>query len=630
MSDTNKSKIIGGLQQDNSKITSLPKGTHYLFAIAINEYVHAPKLGNCLKDAEDFISLLTTRYQFSSKHVIRLFNEQATLPNIYNQLKELSKKIKPEDSLIIYFSGHGYMDKSDKSGHLVPVDGAKDAVWTYMSNDNLLSRIRAIKSFHTFLIIDSCFSGTLFLNRSMDSTALAEEVGRFPSRWGLAAGRIEEVADGYHGENSPFSKAVLSFLKTNTSAKFPVSDLIQYVKKVTPRNSDQTPIGGPLFKAGDMDGEFIFELQKSEVVDGKENVVVLPTSTILTPQPSSTNTPSSFLQKNEKYLVLLLLLPFIFWGISKLMNPAPQEATTENPIIQPTENNNPVTNIDGIENTSSTNNNSAPLLLSSKWGTNKIIATIEGGSPPYELFLQKNGKEKFQQKINQKGDYNIAITKAFREDAGDYQLVVKDANGNQQQKTVKIDAPKVSLKMSGSFADTRDRKTYKWVRLSDGKKWMTQNLNFNIEGSSCFENDENNCKKYGRLYTWDAVMKACPTGWRLPSDKEWWTITSQYGKIYSRERGNTDKDSGLNIYEHFAENGETGLNIQLGGRRFPHGKYSLDLDKSGLYWSSTEVSNAPIGYSFSKSGHASNMNLSHVGASKFNPKTSLSCRCIQN
>lgn len=265
-----KTKDIQNFEPHDSDIPDKPEGNNYLLAIAINTYTHAPKLANCVKDAEDVIAQLTDRYQFGKDRVFRLFDEQATSPNIYKELQSLSKRIKEHDSIIIYYSGHGYFDPSDKSGHLVPVDAEEDAVWSYISNANFLSRIRAIKSFHTFLIVDSCFSGSLILSKRMDSTALAENVGNYPSRWGLAAGRIELVEDGYHGENSPFSQAILSFLKNNNSAKFPVSDLIQYVKRITPHNSRQTPVGGPLFKVGDSGGEFVFELQKDEVSDWKE------------------------------------------------------------------------------------------------------------------------------------------------------------------------------------------------------------------------------------------------------------------------------------------------------------------------------------------------------------------------
>ena len=44
--------------------------------------------------------------------------------------------------------------------------------------------------------------------------------------------------------------------------------------------------------------------------------------------------------------------------------------------------------------------------------------------------------------------------------------------------------------------------------MKDGKQWMTKNLNVNIEGSYCHENMQENCKKYGRIYTWEAAKKA--------------------------------------------------------------------------------------------------------------------------
>lgn len=50
--------------------------------------------------------------------------------------------------------------------------------------------------------------------------------------------------------------------------------------------------------------------------------------------------------------------------------------------------------------------------------------------------------------------------------------------------------------------------------------WMAKNLNVNIEGSKCYDNDPKNCEKYGRLYTWSAALKACPSGWHLPSKEE--------------------------------------------------------------------------------------------------------------
>lgn len=68
--------------------------------------------------------------------------------------------------------------------------------------------------------------------------------------------------------------------------------------------------------------------------------------------------------------------------------------------------------------------------------------------------------------------------------------------------------------------DSRDGKSYQIVNFN-GLNWMTENLNYAIDGSACYENNLDNCEKYGRLYTWNQAKKACPKGWRLPSKNEW-------------------------------------------------------------------------------------------------------------
>lgn len=72
------------------------------------------------------------------------------------------------------------------------------------------------------------------------------------------------------------------------------------------------------------------------------------------------------------------------------------------------------------------------------------------------------------------------------------------------------------------FADSTEQ-LYKMMKFGD-QTWMAENLNYETESSYCYDNNDENCTQFGRLYTWAAANEACPEGWHLPSQTEWETL----------------------------------------------------------------------------------------------------------
>jgi len=199
------------------------------------------------------------------------------------------------------------------------------------------------------------------------------------------------------------------------------------------------------------------------------------------------------------------------------------------------------------------------------------------------------------------------------------------------------------------------------------QEWMTENLkttrflNGDLIGTTipetleimfeadpvyqwAYDGKEKNAAKFGRLYTWYAVIDPrglCPAGWHIPSDAEWtdmenYLIANKYNydgttggnRIaismasstewrYSDElgsAGNTDNADFRNISCF------TGL---PGGYRNSEGKF-VNIGTSGCWWSTTEdfTYNAFYRYLYSYRNDLIKSSFFEFGA--------LSVRCIKN
>lgn len=246
-----------GIYKEPDTSPSVPKGKNHVLAIAIDDYKYCNKLNNAVKDAQDFVALLMDKYGFDEKHIQFLSNEEATAERVIDTLKWLMKNVKPTDNVLIYFSGHGEFDKDFDEGFWIPVEAKSGQSNQYIPNFRINKALEQINSFHTFLIVDSCYSGSLFLDGK--SKSLSESYD-FPSRWGLTSGRNTIVSDGAAGTNSPFAAALLDVLR-RIDKPMNVSALCDLIKQTVPAvtNKLQIPIGDPLSINGHKGGQFVFE-----------------------------------------------------------------------------------------------------------------------------------------------------------------------------------------------------------------------------------------------------------------------------------------------------------------------------------------------------------------------------------
>jgi uncharacterized protein (TIGR02145 family) len=149
-----------------------------------------------------------------------------------------------------------------------------------------------------------------------------------------------------------------------------------------------------------------------------------------------------------------------------------------------------------------------------------------------------------------------------------------------------------------TFTDSRDGRIYKYIKIGT-QDWMAENLDFQTDsGSWVYWGSPSLGIKYGRLYTWDAAIKAVPTGWHLPSDAEWKQLEMTLGMDATESdrlgiRG-IDEGNKLKSESGWTDNGNgtdaVGFTALPGGFRSNPGIF-LELNVGTFWWSHTEDNN---------------------------------------
>ena len=203
------------------------------------------------------------------------------------------------------------------------------------------------------------------------------------------------------------------------------------------------------------------------------------------------------------------------------------------------------------------------------------------------------------------------------------------------------------IKCGENLVDSRDGKSYTTVQIGT-QCWMKQNLNIGIRIDSmtnhtdngiiekhCYRNEENNCDVYGGLYQWNEAMQyvtadktqgICPSGWHLPSDREWSTLTSILGGM--SVSGGKMKEAGISHWAspNSGATNSSGFSALPGGWRNADNSAFYFLGLAGYWWTTTIDSGFTLNV-MSRSMFNNDIAVIRDGRAKFN---SFMVRCIMD
>ena len=241
-------------------------GTYRALIIGNQQYLYVSKLETPENDARSVAEVLSRKYGFKTKVLLN-----ATRYDILQALNELRGELTDKDNLLIYYAGHGQLEKKIGRGYWVPVDGAKDSNTNWISTFDINDILGIMAAKHVLVVADSCYAGALTRSAlGQLETGVSDEARRHwlavmaekHSRTILAAGDLQPVLDNDGSGHSVFAKAFLDVLNTNgdiLEGQRLHKELAARVAYVAAAHSlEQIPQYVPIHYAGHEGGDFLF------------------------------------------------------------------------------------------------------------------------------------------------------------------------------------------------------------------------------------------------------------------------------------------------------------------------------------------------------------------------------------
>ncbi|MCA9770772.1 MAG: caspase family protein [Myxococcales bacterium] len=240
-------------------------GRYHALVIGNDAYRFLPRLESAVRDAEAVAAVLRDRYGFQVR-VLKNVTRYETL----SALNELRRKLTDQDNLLIYYAGHGELDRANVRGHWLPVDAEPENPTNWISNVAVTDLLNAMAARHVLIIADACYAGTLTLSATPEDTevqgsaanlAWLRTVASKRARVALTSGGLKPVLDQGGGAHSIFAGALLEVLGENPDVlegrRLFREVLARVLYASTGLGFDQTPEYSPIRYAGHEAGDFL-------------------------------------------------------------------------------------------------------------------------------------------------------------------------------------------------------------------------------------------------------------------------------------------------------------------------------------------------------------------------------------
>lgn len=214
-----------------------------------------PELGTPVFDVEGIADVLKSRYGYETRVL-----KNVGKAGIIGALNAVAAEATPEDSVLLFYAGHGYLMEETNMGYWIPIDASVKTAAGWISNTDISKLLAAISARQLILVSDSCFSGSLTKEQKVTGgVSNSESVLQRRSVLALSSGGEEPVSDAGKEGHSIFAWSFINTLQT-TKGIAPGYEVYRIVHGQVMKDFPQEPQYGAVVSAGHTaGGEYIFD-----------------------------------------------------------------------------------------------------------------------------------------------------------------------------------------------------------------------------------------------------------------------------------------------------------------------------------------------------------------------------------